>query len=366
MSDRPDPSAESPGASPHVVLTQARAQLAARWLNSPPLLVATMAKDGAETHLNFIHPALAERVILLDFWDYTCLHCLHTLPYLLAWHERYAGLGLTIIGIHTPQFTFSGERTNVERALRELGIRYPVVVDNDYGIWRALDNQSWPRKILLDRLGQAVFDHTGEGSYDQIETRLQEALRDGHADFPLPPLLEPLKPEDAPGAVLRPTTPEIYCGFVRGAVGNREGLDATGGAVDYADEPRRAADILYLSGRWRATGESFRAAPEIGRPAVLKLRCQAAGVHAVMRGQGQAVTARVTLDGRPVPEARRGSDLTAASGDETVVQVHEPRLYSLAGGGEHRKLELTIEVDQGELEAFAFSFSTSVQPRSTA
>jgi thiol-disulfide isomerase/thioredoxin len=358
MSERPDrPSSSS---SSHPALIRARTLLEARWLNSPPLLVATEAKDG-QAHLNFIDPAVADHVILLDFWDYTCFHCLRTLPYLQAWHTRYAALGLTIIGIHTPQFSFGGERTHVERSLRELGIRYPVVIDADYTFWRTLDNHEWPRKILLDRVGQAVLDHAGEGSYVQIETRLQEALREGHPDLALPPLLEPLRPEDAPGVAMHPTTPELYCGFLRGTVGNREGLDPTGGVVDYPDEPRRAADTLYLAGPWSATRESLRTAPVAGRPAVLKLRCRGAGMNAVLRGPAGAATARVTLDGRPVPAARRGADLVETAGGETQLLVDAPRLYSLAGGGEHRKLELAIEVENGALEAFAFSFSSSIQ-----
>lgn len=365
MAERSDEPLEDPEPGrPHSggeVLARARALLSSRWLNSPPLLVASPADEGA-SHLNFIDPALAQRAILLEFWDYTCFHCLRTLPYLRAWHERYAPLGLTIIGVHTPKFSFGGDRRYVEGAVRDLGIRYPVVIDADYAIWRALGNERWPRMILLDRTGQAVFDHAGEGAYLELEAKLQNALRRGHPGLPLPAPIAPVRPADAPGAVLHPTTPELYCGSLRGTVGNREGLDPNRGVVDYADETRRAADTLYLAGRWQATRESLRAAPAPGRPAALKLRCQAAGVNAVLRGfLPGPVFARVTLDGRPVPEARRGADLKAGNGGETAVEAGEPGMAQLVGGTEHRKLELVLEVESGDLEVFAFSFASSVR-----
>ncbi len=359
LSETPDP--ERPR-SPGEALARAHALLAPRWLNSPPLLLATQV-EGGEAHLHFIHPGLAERAVLLQFWDFTCFHCLRTLPYMRAWHERYVALGLTVVGIHTPKFSFGGQRSHVERAVRDLGIRYPVVIDADYTIWRSLSGEHWPRAVLFDPNGQAMFDHAGDGDYPALEIKLQETLRQGRRELALPAPIGPVRIADAPHAVLTPTTPEIYCGFLRGVVGNSEGMDTDGGVIDYPDETRRLTGQLYLSGSWRASRESLRSAPSTDRPSALRMRCEAAGVNAVLRGVGGAATARVTIDGVSVPDARRGADIAVGTGGETTVLADEPRMYQLFGCREHRKVELTIEVASGELEVFALSFARAVEPR---
>ena len=158
------------------------------WLNSPPLSFRQ----------------LRGRVVLVDFWDYTCVNCIRTLPYVQAWHERYVGKGLTVIGVHTPEFTFAQYESNVERGVREFGLTYPIVVDNDREIWKAFANRYWPTKYLLDKDGYLRYAHFGEGAYRETEEVIRELLLEANSSLAFPPLMEPVRAEDREGAVCYP------------------------------------------------------------------------------------------------------------------------------------------------------------------
>ncbi len=150
---------------------------------------------------------VGKKVILVDFWTYTCINCQRTQPYLNAWYEKYHDKGLEIIGVHTPEFGFEKVYANVQKAVTEAGIKYPVVLDNDYGTWQAYGNRFWPRKYLVDLEGNIVFDHVGEGAYDLTERKIQELLA-VKADLATPQLTN----KDIIGGSL---TPEIYLGTSR-------------------------------------------------------------------------------------------------------------------------------------------------------
>ncbi len=132
------------------------------WINSPPLMLA----------------GLRGKVVLIEFWEYTCINCLRTLPHVKAWHKKYASKGLVVIGVHTPEFESSAIRSNVEKAVRELGISYPVLLDNAYFDWNAYDNNWWPRLFLIDKAGNIRYDHIGEGRYARTEAKIQELLQE--------------------------------------------------------------------------------------------------------------------------------------------------------------------------------------------
>ncbi len=320
--------------------------------------------EGGPPELCFIEPALADRAILLVFWDYTCPLSLRTIPFLSTWHRRYTRFGLTIIGVHTPEFSFGAERAHVAAAVAEFGIRYPVVLDNDLAIWKALDNRFWPRSILLDREGQVVLDHPGPVGYAQIATHLVTTLAKGRADIgPWIRLPAPSPPAAKPTTL--PSTPDLHGGFLRSSVGNREGLERSGATVDYAEAKLRIADRLYLSGPWRATGESLIAMPQPERPAALQVRATAAEVSAVLRGPAAGTAVRVVVDGRPVPAERSGRDLEPADGSgrpASLVRASAPRLYRLVRDPGHGTLELALEVEHGELEVFALRFRGGTGP----
>ena len=178
------------------------------WLNSTPLSFRQ----------------LRGRVVLVDFWDYTCVNCIRTLPYVQAWHERYRDKGLTVIGVHTPEFTFAQYESNVERGIREFGLTYPIVIDSNREIWKAFANRYWPTKYLLDKEGYLRFGHFGEGGYGECEQVIQELLREIDPSLELPALMEPLREEDHVGAVCYRASGELYLGNRRGRIGNEGGF----------------------------------------------------------------------------------------------------------------------------------------------
>ena len=369
----PPVAAPSVGASPAPARTRPlaalRAHLAPRWLNAPPLLVATAA-EGAPPELAFIEPSLADRAILIVFWDMTCALSLRTVPFLAAWHRRYARFGLTIIGVHAPEFSFGRERAHVEREVSRLGITYPVLLDNDFAVSRALDNQVWPRTILLDRGGQVVLDHAGPGGYAQIGTHIVAALAVEPAGVsPLRPLPAPAAPRARVQTL--PATSDLYCGFLRSDVKTCSGRGGETG-FDYPEENRRASDRLYPSGRWRSTRESMIAMPAPGKPSILRVRATAAEMAAVLRGETSGTEVGVLLDGRPVRHDRAGTDLVrpdeaAPATRASLCRAAEPRLYRLVRGPAHATMELALVVTTGEIEVFALRFQGGFTPsRGTA
>jgi thiol-disulfide isomerase/thioredoxin len=185
---------------------------------------------------------LRGRPVLIDFWDYTCVNCLRTLPYVKEWDRRYSPLGLTIVGVHAPEFSFARESSNVLRAVREQGLLYPIVLDNDYAVWQAYTNRYWPAKYLIDGEGYLRGYHHGEGAYRQIEEALQGLLRESFPQLLLPGVMDPVRDEDEPGAVCYRVTPEIYTGFQRGAIGNVKGVSPDKAAT-YADPGDRKSVV---------------------------------------------------------------------------------------------------------------------------
>jgi thiol-disulfide isomerase/thioredoxin len=156
------PAAGGPGAASRPARFGAAPEFAGieTWLNSEPLSMA----------------ALRGRVVMVDFWTYGCINCVHVLPHVVQWHEKYKDRGLTVIGVHTPEFAYERDTSNVRKAIQRHGIRYPVAQDNKFATWNAYHNRYWPTAYLVDRSGELVFSHAGEGSYDEIERTIQQLL----------------------------------------------------------------------------------------------------------------------------------------------------------------------------------------------
>jgi hypothetical protein len=153
---------------------------------------------------------MGRHAVLVEFWDFARVNSLRTLPYLRAWHERYAAAGLQLIGVHSPGYSFGRERDLVERAVERLPVPFPVALDPEFAVWRLYDNRGWPGRYLFDRRGVLRWLHYGEGDYDGTELAIQEALREIDEDVELPAPLEPLRPEDAPGVILEAQTADLY------------------------------------------------------------------------------------------------------------------------------------------------------------
>jgi cytochrome c biogenesis protein CcdA/thiol-disulfide isomerase/thioredoxin len=279
----------------------------AEWINSEPLTVR----------------GLEGKVVLIDFWTYSCINCLRTLPHLKAWDQAYRDDGLTIIGVHSPEFAFERVTGNVRTAVRKLGIRYPVALDNDFATWRAYANEYWPAKYLIDRTGRVRYFHFGEGEYDRTEALIRRYLGEGVTG-------------DVDGIADRTptthTTPESYLGFAR-LDRFAGGQIAAGVEAVYRFPSALGADELAYSGRLRVEDERIVA----GRGARVRLRFTARQINLVLGGRGAV---EVFVDGRR----------------HTTVQVNgEPRLYTLVELPEVSEGLLELRFSRG-LAAYAFTF----------
>jgi len=298
-----------------------------RWLNSSPLTMA----------------GLRGRVVLVDFWTYTCINCLRTLPYLKAWDERYRAKGLTIAGVHTPEFAFERKTSNVSAAIARQSIRYPVVQDNDYGTWNAFGNQFWPAKYLIDARGRVRYVHFGEGEYKETEAAIRTLLAEAGDRR----LGAAAKPRGRIETVGHRATPETYLGTARAKgfspVGPKDGThDYTSAAPGELPQ-----SVFSLGGRWQIDREAARAV----RGATITARVVGGAVYLVLSSDGgRPRRVRVELDGRPIAAGAAGDDVRNG-----VLTVRRQRLYDLVklpSPGEH---VLTLRFDAG-VSGFAFTF----------
>lgn len=313
--------------------------------------------------------ALAGQVVLLDFWDYTCINCLHTFPYLQAWAERYGPYGLQILGVHTPEFRFAQQPEAVMEAIHRLGVRYPVALDGEARIWRAYGNQAWPVKYLIDATGRVRAYHVGEGAYAEMEAEIQallaEAVHQGAGKLPenlpsaWPAPVPPVRAIDDPVALCHRPTPEIHLGFARGQLGNPEALQEQ--VVSYALPTERQGEVPYVAGMWRYEAECLTHQGET--PGTLTLGYRAVSVYGVLVPPPQAVSAGVWLwqDDAPLGKAHWGEDVQAdpATGLPWVA-VDTPRLYHLVENPTFQAHPLSLVTTQPGLQAYALTFVTGV------
>lgn len=301
---------------------------------------------------------LRGRVVLIDFWDYTCINCLHTLDYLKEWHRRYQALGLVVIGVHAPEFAFAEDPARVEAAVRRLELSYPIAVDNRYATWKAYANRYWPAKYLINPDGCIHAFHVGEGAYEEMEEHIQQLLAPLNPGADFPPPMRPVRAIDQPGSLCPRPTPELYLGYDRGEVGNREGNppDAT---LDYPPPPeQRFRDTVYLEGSWLNAQEYVESASN--RPARLHVDYQAVAVNLVVDPGAQApVLLWVTQDGAPLPPGHRGRDVELIDG-KTAVRVGDPRLIQLVRNPDFESHRLALEMNTPGVRAYTLTFVTGV------
>ena len=311
--------------------------MAQGWMNSPPLTSAS----------------LQGRVVLLDFWTYSCINCLRTLPYVRAWARKYAPFGLVVVGVHTPEFGFERMAANVQRASRQLAVEFPVALDSDRSIWRASGVQGWPTFDFIDAQGRRRHRQVGEGDYAQAERVIQQLLREaGRTDLPMD-LVSPIgEGTQAAPAAAPARSGEAYLGTARasGFVAVKGAL-RHGAAQVYTPSPRLRADEWTLAGTWAADDEYIEARHADG---AITYRFRARDLHLVLgpSDDGRAVRFRVRIDGQP-PRADRGTDV--APDGSGVVDTH--RLYQLvrqADGARERLFEIRF-VEPG-VRAYVFTF----------
>ena len=292
-----------------------------------------------------------KKVVLLDIWTYSCINCERTLPYLKDWYDTYSDQGLEIIGVHTPEFAFEHVYKNVQDAVARFGLKYPVVLDNEYQTWNALGNQYWPRKYLVDIDGYIVYDHVGEGNYAETEAAIQRALAERAQRLGISNEVKPQSPEVKPPEIMivdagRVDSPETYFGAARNEyLGNgAQGLQGT----QTLDIPNTLApNTLYLGGVWDFTKEY---AHNTSAKAQIRFRYDAKNVYFVAASD-KPVKIKVTRDGQPLG-AERGADVDA-NGEATV---QEDRLYKLIEGADYEAHTIEIEVEGSGLQAYTFTF----------
>lgn len=305
-------------------------------------------------------------VTLVDFWTYSCINCLRTLPALRAWHATYAAVGLTILGVHTPEFPFEHQTENAARALRELAIEYPVVLDNDRAIWGAFANRAWPHRYLIDSAGRIVHDHAGEGGEVATERAIRAALtaRDGALPLPTPvflssdghtPLADPELADDSPGAVCTPGTPELFAGYYRGISGNAGGFREDAPA-DYADPGGHREGFIHLEGRWRVDADAAHfAGPGAG---ALRLAFRGTAPNIVMApdaaGPVLVDVAVTTLEDR-APATREDVGGVRLVVDAPRLYRVPPEAWAVAEGADGLRL-LTLRPASPGLAVYSFTF----------
>ncbi len=297
------------------------------WFNTPGGQPLTLA--GLRGH-----------VVLVDFWTYTCINCVRTLPYLKAWYASYHKDGLTIVGVETPEFAFEKEASNVRDAIGQFGIRYPVVQDNDEGTWDAYANEYWPADYLIDKNGNVRYTAFGEGDYGRTETAIRALLAEAGAQ---------VGGHSHPLDVVVPTqeaTPETYLGTAR-AEGWINGPHT--GLHDYGPPPSAplALNDLAYSGTWVIDAQPAEALANAG----IDLEFEAKRVYLVLSSKEERpLQVRVLLDGRPIPNAEAGADV-----HDGVVTVRRQRLYSLVSLPSDQQHHLSLRFAPG-VTGYAFTF----------
>ena len=296
--------------------------------------------------------SLRGKVVVVDFWTYSCINCLRALPYVNAWYGKYKDSGLVVIGVHTPEFPFEKDEANVRKAVRDLGIGYPVAMDNDYRIWRAFNNRFWPAHYFIDAAGRVRYHHFGEGNYDESEAWIRSLLEErNHQPPPNPAMKIAASGAEAASDLQLVQSPETYIGYIRA-----KNFASPGGFNEdapqlYREPAHMALNEWALTGRWKDEGQIATLLSPSGG---IVYRFHARDLHLVLgpARDGKPIRFRVTLDGKP-PGADHGADC-GADGYGTVT---ESRLYQLIRqqGGVRDRL-FRIEFLSPGAQAFAFTF----------
>jgi cytochrome c biogenesis protein CcdA/thiol-disulfide isomerase/thioredoxin len=305
------------------------------WLNSPPLTI-----EG-----------LKGKVVVIDFWTYSCINCLRSIPYVEAWAEKYKDHGLVVIGVHTPEFAFERNINNVRAAVSDLKIEYPVAIDNEYKIWRSFDNKYWPAHYFIDAKGRTRFHHFGEGEYDQSEQEIQQLLEEaGNGNVPQSLVTVNASGVEAAANVNDDQSPETYIGYDRA-----DNFVSPGGIVENESHVYALASLQLndwsLSGDWTVRAEN---AVLNGVGGSIVYRFHARDLHLVLgpAADGTPIRFRVTVDGK-APGVDHGTD-TNADGRGVI---DSQRLYQLVRqNGVIRDRTFAIEFLDPGVHAYAFTF----------
>jgi thiol-disulfide isomerase/thioredoxin len=295
---------------------------------------------------------LKGKVVLVDFWTYSCINCIRTIPYLNAWYGKYADDGLVIVGVHSPEFAFEKDYNNVKAAVGKFEIKYPVVQDNDKGTWNAYENRYWPRKYLIDDEGYIRYDHIGEGAYAETEKVIQELLSERAAHIGINKTFDQSvsNPENAQSVNFgQINTPELYFGyeFARAKLGNTEGFQPDK-VVAYSipDGATITPNRIYLQGEWKNNADNMELQSETGR---IVLSYTAKSVNIVAGGSGKLY---ISEDGLNITASSRGSDVS----DRGEVLVDGQKLYNIATHDGYGNHQIVIDALGEGFQIYTFTF----------
>ena len=326
------------------------------WINSDPLTIEEL--EG--------------KVVLVDFWTYTCINCIRTFPYLKLWHSRYADEGLVILGVHTPEFEFEKDYDNVVQATRDNGIIWPVAQDNDYVTWHNYRNRYWPAKYLIDQDGVVRYTHFGEGGYGETEKQIRLLLAEAGADLSDGKLVLPTdQEEDMTYLNTRnaQVTPELYAGYERNFSTALYGRGAYVVQPDYFDSQDEVVTLkapaelvqhkIYFNGPWSIMAESSRHARETSENEdYIALKYSAKSVNAVLTAESiQSYRVLLTMNGQPLTEENKGRDVIIGGNGDSYIEVNEARLYELVDHPQYAQgQELRMSSNSSDFGLFAFTF----------
>jgi thiol-disulfide isomerase/thioredoxin len=287
---------------------------------------------------------VGKQVILLDVMTYSCINCQRTFPYVNAWYETYKDEGLIVIGLHTPEFAFEKDKANVEAVMKEFGITFPVVLDNEYATWNALGNRFWPRKYLIDIHGNIVYDHIGEGAYEETEKKIKELLKERATVLgQSTPLDDSLAVDEIVDVKTTARSPETYFGSARNEyLGN--GIKGQSGRQTFSLPGKAEANMLYLSGIWNIQDEYA----EAEKDSVVRYTYSAKEVYLVAESEA----------GGEIEVWQDGEQVTKSAGQDVrdgTVMVKDSRLYKLINNGLAGEHTIELQVSPG-VKLFAFTF----------
>lgn len=297
------------------------------WLNSPPLSMKSL--EG--------------KVVLIDFWTYSCINCQRTLPILKKWWEKYSKLGLVIIGAHSPEFEFEKDVENVRKALKKYDISWPVVLDNNMAVWQSYANHYWPAKYLVDHRGKIIYTHFGEGNYIETELKIQSALKDAGFQVSDQMVVGSDQSFSESGQ-----TPELYFGSLRGQVEN------------IPSDISLKTDLIYSLGKWNLEKEYLQHARQTkDLDDLVILLYKARDVYLVMESEdGSSIRVYITLDGVGLSSEVAGNDMEFDEEGRSYIEVRFSTLYHLISTQTFGDHTLRLSSLSDKLRLFAFTFGS--------
>lgn len=314
------------------------------WINSPPLSMFQLRK----------------RIVLLDFWTYSCVNCRRTLPFLKMLHEKYSDKGLLIIGIHTPEFEFEKSLENVKKAVEREGIKYPVALDSENTTWKLYGNMYWPRRALVNGRGKIVLEQVGEEGFTELELKIIEMLHEMgvRADWTIEKDMKVSREERLMNyAKMQRRTPEIYLGWERNQGFGNSQVCIPKSCVHFIDRGDHKDNVVYLQGDWIQQKESLK--HEGNDTGYVVLKYTAKSVNAVLKPHldGGRFRVYIYLDGKPLDRSIAGRDVKIHKADKrSYIDVDHPDMFELVETDTIQTHEIKLETDDDQFEIFTFTF----------